>query len=166
MALLSFHKLTIPDSEETIAFRAIDKILKHDTVLKHVVKTYNSYTGDPTDILTPTAAMTPYLQIAPKPMTGRWESEGQHRMPFAVLITCAVQGTNVDQLMNLFGAVRRALWPHDAAKMAAVRSLVASANITKATLTLGGFGVIPVEKGSSVIGGQAHLELLLLISTP
>lgn len=166
MALLSFKKLPLPDSEETIAFRAIDKVLKHDIVLKSIVKTYNSYTGDPLDIITPTAAMTPYVQIAPKPMSGRWESEGQHRLPFAVLITCAVDGTNVDQLMNLFGCVRRALWPKDPAKMASVRAILAHAGITKGTLTMGGYGVIPVEKGSHVIGGQGHLELLLLVSTP
>jgi hypothetical protein len=164
---LSFHKLQLPDAEETIAFRAVDKILKHDIVLKHVLKTYNSFTGSTIDLLTPTPAMCPYVQISPKPMQARWESEGEHRAPLTILILCAVEGSNADNLMNLFGCVRRALWPMDPAKKAEVDAIKnATPVIMKATLSLAGFGVIPLAKGSSVIGAAGHLELLLHVPTP
>jgi hypothetical protein len=152
--------------EETVAFRAIDGILKHDSTLKRVVKQYNSWTGEAQDVFGPTAATCPYLQIAPKPMPGTWESEGQQRLPFSITITCAVNGTNVDQLMNFWGHVRRALWPRDPTHMASVAAITATAHITKGTLAMGAFGVHLPKDGSRMLIAQGALNLLLLISTP
>lgn len=163
---LSYPKLSLPNVEETVAFRAVDGILKHDPTLKRVVKDYNSWTGDASDVFGLTAATCPNLQIAPKPMPGTWESEGQQRLPFSIVITCAVNGTNVDQLMNLWGHVRRALWPHDPARMAAVQAIMATARITKGTLAMGAFGVHMPKDGSRILIGQGALNVLLLISTP
>ena len=138
---LSFPKLALPDVEETIAYRCIDGILRSDPVLKRVVRDYNSWTGEASDVFAPTPATCPNLQIAPRPAGSRWETEGMHSCPFAIAITCAVNGSNVDQLMNLWGHVRRALWPSDPDRMLAIQAKVAAAHIIKPTLTMQGFGV-------------------------
>jgi hypothetical protein len=160
------QKIQLPDVEETIAFNAVDHILKGDPVLKRVVKHYNAWTGDASDLMAPTPALCPFLQIAPRPSGSGWEAEGLHRMPISVGFTVAVNGSDARQLMNLWGFIRRALWPADPARMAAVRTLVATAGITKPTMMMAGFGVQVQKDGARLLIGQGSLNLLLLISTP
>lgn len=162
---LAFPVLKLPDVEETIAFRAVDFVLKHDSHLKRVLKTYNSWTGEPIDTVAPTSGTCAFLQIAPKPLPGQWESEGQQRLPLAIAITCAVNGTSVDQIMNLWGHVRRALWPADPTAYAAVSARMATAKITKATLSLGAYGAHLPKDGGKILVAQGTLNLVLLIPT-
>jgi hypothetical protein len=164
--MLNYPKLSLPDVEETIAFRAVQRILVNDPVLKRVIRTWNTWDGDATDLSQPTPSTCPYLAIAPRPDGSQWEAEGMHSMPFTVGFTVAANGSNVDQITNLWGHVRRALWPRDAARMAVVRGLVVNANITHPTMTLAGYGVQVQDKGARVIVAQGHLRVLLLISTP
>jgi hypothetical protein len=166
MGLLNVPRLALPDAEETIAFRAIEKILALDPTLKRVLRHFHAWRGETDDLLQPTPSTCPHLGIAPRPQASRWEAEGMHSMPFSISLQLAVNGSNVDQLMNLWGAVRRALWPRDAAQMAEVRALVLNAAITKPTMTLGGFGVQVQDKGARVLIAQGSLNVLLLISTP
>lgn len=162
---LAYPVLKLPNVEETVAFRAVDNVLKHDATLKRVLKTYNAWTGEPADVFAPTAGTCPFLQLAPKPLPGVWESEGQQRLPLAIAITCAVNGTNVDQIMNLWGHVRRALWPTDPTAAASVHAKMAAAKITKGTLALGGYGVHMPKDGGRVLIAQGSLNLVLLITT-
>jgi len=164
----SLSRLRLPDVEETLAFRAIDKVLKHDVILHSVVKRYNSYTGSAEDTQMPTVSTCPYLQIVPKPLTSRWECEGQHRMPISVVIRLATQGTDIDDLMNFWGCVRRALWPTNPARRAAVEAIINGAGIVRPTLKLSAFG-IPLkdkDRDSAMLGAVGDLELLLFIDTP
>jgi hypothetical protein len=163
---LSYPVLKLSNVEETVAFRAVDSVLRHDATLKRVLKHYNSWTGDSQDVFPPSPGTCPFLQIAPKPLPGKWESEGEQSLPFAITITCAVNGTNVDQLMNLWGHVRRALWPSDATASTAVHTKMVAARISKGTLGLGGFGVHMPKDGGRVLIAQGSLNILLLIATP
>lgn len=163
---LSYPKLLLPDAEETIAFRAVDSILRTDPTLKRILRDYNAWTGDPSDIAAPVPSTCPNLQIAPKPSSSKWETEGMHAMPFTVAITAAVNGSNCDQLMNLWGAVRRALWPSDAVRALAVRTIVVNAGITKPTMLMNAFGVQIQKDGARVLMAQGSLNLYLLVNTP
>ncbi len=163
---LNFPKLGLPDAAETIAFRAVEKVLRNDPTLRTVLRHFHAWRGEADDILPPTPSTCPHLDIAPRPAASAWEAEGMHRMPFTVGFTLAVNGTRVDELMNLWGAIRRALWPADPAAMQRVREIVTGANITKPTLTLSGFGVQLQDKGARVLIAQGQLTVLLLISTP
>jgi hypothetical protein len=163
---LNYPKLAIPDVEETIAFRAIDSILRADPTIKRVVKSYGSWTGEAGDVFGPTPATCPNLVLAPRPNGSKWETEGQHAMPFAITITAAVNGTNVDQLMNWWGCIRLALWPRDMERMLAIRAKVAEAGITRPTMTMQGFGAILQKDGGRVLVAQGTLNVLLLINTP
>jgi hypothetical protein len=87
-------------------------------------------------------------------------------MPFVIGFTLAVNGSNVDQLTNFWGHVRRALWPADPARMAVVRKIVVDAKITRPTLTLSAFGVQLQDQGARILMAQGQLKVLLLISTP
>ncbi len=163
---LNFPKLDLPDSEETIAFRAVERILRNDPTLKRTLRHFHAWRGEQDDVLFPSPATCPELTIAPRPQASAWEAEGLHKMPFTIGFTLSVNGTNVDQLMNLWGAVRRALWPRDPVQMAAVRQIVVDAHITRPTLTLSGFGVQLQDRGARVLIAQGQLNVLLLVSTP
>ncbi len=163
---LNFPKLELPDCPEVAAFRAVETILRTDPTLHRVTRHFNAWTGDATDTHPPTFARCPYLQISPAPMPSDWEAEGMHKMPMAVGILAVVAGSNRDQLMNYWHAIRRALWPEDPARFAAVRKLVLDAHITRPTLTAGAYGVKVDDKGVRMLVAEGTLQLLLHINTP
>ena len=163
---LSFPKLALPDVEETIAFRCIDSILRNDPILKRVVRDYNAWTGDASDVFSPTPATCPNLQLATRATGAKWETEGQHAMPFTIAITVAVNGSNLDQLLNFWGHVRRALWPKDLDRMNAIRAKIAAAGITKGTMAMNATGFQMQKDGARLLIAQGSLNLFLLIDTP
>ena len=163
---LAYPKIALPDVEETIAFRTVDTILRGDPTLQRVVKCWNSFRGDSTDTMGPTPATCPYLQLAPVAMASKWEAESQHNMPMGVRIAVAVNGSNVDQIMNFWGFIRRALWPGDPERELAIQTLAAQARITRPTLTAQGYVWQVQPDGGRILMGVGTLNLLLLINTP
>jgi len=165
---LAYPKLELPDCHEVIAFRAIETVLKTDPTLKRVTKHFNAWTGDPSDVIGPTFALCPYLQISPAPMPSNWESEGQHSMPMAIGLLCVVAGSNRDQLMNYWATIRHALWPPDtqSERFATVRKLVQDARITRPVLQANAYGVKAEESGVRLLAAEGTLKLTLLVNTP
>jgi hypothetical protein len=89
-----------------------------------------------------------------------------HAMPFNLLIQCAVNGSDVDQIMNMWGFVRRALWPRDPSRELAIQTRIAEAHITRPTMTMQGYGTKLAEGGVRLLAAQGTLNVLLLIDTP
>lgn len=165
MSTLSYPKLHLPDSEETTAFRFIEKVLRNDPDLKRVVKQWVTWTGDAIDVLEPTFASCPYVMLSPGPTATDWETESQHKSPLIITIMAAVAGSNADQLMNLWAAIRRALFPRDEAAYEAVRAASAAAKIVKPTLTLAGYGTGIDESKMRMLIARGSLEMILHITT-
>lgn len=163
---LSYPHLKLPTAPETLAFRAMVTILQSDPLLKATVRAWRVWDGSSEDILDPTFATCPYLMIRPLPSQSQWETEGQHKMPLVTRIDTAVAGSNVDQLLNFWNAVRSALWPKDPARFATVRSIVLAANISRPIMTMCGYGAVLEEKGLRMLLANGKLQLNLLISTP
>jgi hypothetical protein len=168
MALAS-PKLKLPNVAEQLAFRCVDQILRSDPILQTTVKAWRSWRGDPEDILDPTFATCPYLRISPAPGTSRWETEQQHRMPINISIQAAVAGSDADQLMNFWGAIRGALYPNNSisqARLTTVMNMVNAANIAKSQLTMSGYGVMVTNEGLRMLIAKGNLEVILLVFTP
>jgi hypothetical protein len=163
---LAYPKIALPDVEETIAFRTVDTILRGDPTLQRVTKCFNSFRGDSTDVMGPTPATCPYLQIAPQAIASRWEAESMHNMPLGVTISAAVNGSNVDQIMNYWGFVRRALWPSDPERVVSIETLAAQAGTTRPAMTMQGYGSKLLPDGGRILVAVGTLNLLLLINTP
>ncbi len=163
---LSFPKLALPDGPETIAFRAVEKILTSDPTLKRVIRTWNSWNGDVTDALNPTFSTCPYLRISPRPGTSTKVTEDQHQMIMNIGIQIAVAGSNVDQLQNLWNVVRLALWPIDPVRSALVHAIGQASNLRRPVMTQCGYGTKLEEKGLRILLAEGTLEIKLLISTP
>lgn len=159
-------KLSIPDSAETVAFRCIDTILRGSPDIVRVFRTVVSWRGDDIDGEDPTASMCPYLMIVPGGRQSGWVSEGQHEEPMQVGILIAVEGSDADQLMNLWGLIRSTLFPQDLTKMAAVQTATTTAGITCGTLTAPAFSVNAKEADdATLLAAMGTLELYLMIST-
>lgn len=163
---LAYPKLQLPDAPETLAFRTIDRILRADPVLARVVRTWKSWTGDATDNFDPTYATCPFLRIGPSASASSWETEGQHRTPLVVGFQLAVAGTDIDQLINLWGALRSALWPLDPTRGDANKTLTAGVKIVRPQLSMSGYGVNVGKDDEKMLVSSGQLELLLHISTP
>jgi hypothetical protein len=159
--------IKLPDSEETIAYRSIDSILRNDTLLKRVIKTYVTWDGSKLDGQEPTASMCPYLMIVPSSRPSGWQTEGQHAEPMQVGIYAAIVGSDANQIMNLWGAIRLALFPRDLAAQDAIRVKVTDAGITQGEITMPAYTVKVDTNGESgtIMAATGTLELYLLINT-
>lgn len=166
MASLNWPKLDLPAAQEVAAFRAIDRIIRQDPVCKRIFgKNFYSWTGDPLDTNDPTSESCPWIRLSPVPGASSWENVGQHRMPMSVAIELAVSGTRIDELLNLWGVVRAALFPQDLDQLAAVQAIIDTANITKGRMTRAAYAVSKDDKGVKILKATGDVELLLLINT-
>jgi hypothetical protein len=133
MANPSLTQLNVPGlvAPETRVFRAIQSVLAADPTLQsvalkiHAWEDERSALDEPLDTPPPAPADLPLLRMAPASNPARWETEGQHRGTFSVDLTLYVAGTHADDSMNLWHAIRTALYPQDEVRRAAVEATFA-----------------------------------------
>jgi hypothetical protein len=124
MPLKSAPRLQIPDCVETGSFRAIESVLKNDRVLGPLLRHFSALRDEDADFVPPAYALCPYLSLSVSPITSDWITEGQHAGGFSVNFLMAVQGTNIDNLFNFWGVIRRAIFPLDIAEAEKVRAKI------------------------------------------
>lgn len=99
----------LPVSKARKAFRAIDAILREDPTLSAADIRILSLQGDRADFATPATGNMPMIRILP---VDRPDDTAFERMKVAVLgvkIESYVAGSNVDHLLDLWGAISDAL---------------------------------------------------------
>ena len=171
---LNFPVLDLPAAEETLAFRAVETILRDDPALKAVTKLFLSWKGEVEDIWKPSVSTCPFLRITPIAGPSRRETEMEHRMPLDIEIMAAVLGSNSDNITNYWACIRRALFPQNSvAQLNAVLATIAAAQakgamISRAIITDQGYGVVANAKndGDRITWSSGTLELVMLVSTP
>lgn len=155
--------LNLPSSPHRLVYRTVENTLRSDHVLRLVVRTWSTWNGSAIDRTIPTVALCPYLQLAP--MSGPDEFYGPSGMRGTLLIHVglATAGTNADHLLDLYQAIRRALYPADPASRVAIRHALVTAGAfhdDEPMFTQGRFGVALDEDGAFLIGqGQLTLKL-------
>lgn len=165
---LNYPRLSLPDSEETIAFRAVEAALKDDPTLNAVTRLFLAWRGDIEDLWEPTVTTCPFLRISPGGAGSAWATERQHLSPIAITIEAAVVGSDSDQITNYWGAIRRALFPQTTVLGLALEAKLTAAGIAKGTLTEPAFGVVSVGEtsgGPRITLATGRLECKLLITT-
>lgn len=163
---LNAPDLKLPDTEEVTAFRCIDRIIRTDKVLQAVVgRNFYSWTGNNLDDADPTTATLPWVRLSCSGLPMDWATEGQHRSPLMVTVELAVMGTNSDNLVKLWGAVRKALFPREAEARDAVRAAQCAAMVQKITLRLGPTLPKKLGDGTKILYASGAIELLLHINT-
>ncbi len=159
-------KLQLPDCREVLAFRAVCTILRADPTLRRIGIKFVVWDGSTDDLVEPMAAMLPFIEIQPSPNSTGWASESEHRSDVSVDFSLATRGTNADDLLNLWAAVRSALFvdPGDPrrAEIAAVMDSVGAQN---GTLTAQPFQVVSVDSGTKMLYGEGSLKLRINVNT-
>ena len=159
-------KLPIPDCREVLAFRKVVEIIQSDPTLRRLNVTFIVWDGSANDLTNPVAGILPLIELQPSPDGTGWSEADQHRSDVGVDITLAVKGTNADNLLNLWSAVRSALFPDPASsRRATIEAAVASVGIYQGELTRQPFQVVPLDSSTRMLVGEGHLRLRLNVNT-
>lgn len=134
--------LDLPQCSETSLYRAIIALLQNDPNLSRVVKTWVAWTGDRDEAQPPNLNRLPYLAIEPVADPSEVQTLGITEAPLTLAIHLVVDGTNVDDVFNLWDAIRACLFPGDSS----MQQNILQPNAAYALrLTRSGFAVGRVE---------------------
>jgi hypothetical protein len=116
-------KLRLPVAPETAIFRLVDRMLRADETLFRVVKTWRSYQGGPDDRTDLAEGHCPFVRLSTRNGGGeRFFSPSGTEGQIEIVVELGASGSCLDDIHNLWGAVKRALFPTDATARLAFQS--------------------------------------------
>jgi hypothetical protein len=125
--LPSNTKLKLPPANTTLIFRAVDNALRADPVLRSAGVTFRSWQGAAADKQQPSKAQCPWVRLTPGGGPLEWFAASTMEGWLYVDVELWVDGDCTDDLLNLWWAVQRALYPADtAARLAFQRKLTSA----------------------------------------
>ena len=161
-----YERLPIPDCPETLAFRAVVNVIRSDPTLRRLNVTFIVWDGSPNDLTDPVASLLPFIELQPSPNGTGWAEADQHRSDVGVDITIAIKGTNADDLLNLWGVLRSALFPDPAlSQRATVEAAMNSVGVFQGELVRQPFQVVSVDANTRMLVGEGTLKLRMNINT-
>ena len=109
MIFTSQPRLPLLESSHARAYRAIAARLRGNETLRRVVRTWVDWdvAAEPIEI---TESTCPHVTLTPAPLASEWAGEGRHRADLAIEITLHTAGHSVIDVLNLWDAVRFALF--------------------------------------------------------
>ena len=159
--------LNLPTSPRTSVFRALDKILRNDPVLQRTVRpqAFRSWSGNSYDSVDFTLAMAPCLRLTPSNGPEVWKFPDAFVGPLFIKVEMLVAGYDVDDVLNLWWAIEKALYPSDnVAKSANISTLQAAGAYTGlAEFTQPAFDDSPENKFFAAYG-QIKIDVLLQLA--
>lgn len=154
--------LIVPRSDYTTAFRAFVGRVKSGT-LAHAVRTWREWDGRAPADDPVSAGQCPWVRLTPDGGAARRVADegdgtyfGEERL--GILIETWVTGTNVDAAFDLWGVVKDAIFPQDAAARSALDAAWLEAGIADVTLDA---PAVPNEYRDGLIGATGRVTLLL-----
>jgi hypothetical protein len=102
-------KLGLKSQYRAVAFRAIESILRTDPVLTTLPITWRSREGFPDDYPILAPDLFPMIALSPMPVASTLRDEMTTRITFKVAVEVFVQGTCVDDILNLWEAIEDAI---------------------------------------------------------
>lgn len=106
-------KLDLTDCPRTLVFRKVVSLVANDPTIKRVVRptSFRAWTGSPSDAQPFDLTTAPGLRFTPMNGPEAFWSPGSTRGPLFINVELLVAGSNVDDLLNLWWAVVRAIYP-------------------------------------------------------
>src|SRR6185312_4368870 len=123
--------LNLPDSPRKLVFRALVGLLQADPDLKRTIKpaSWFAWSGNPQDAAPPVVqGRCPVAKLTPIALPATAETQAAQNSPFGVGLFVATWGTNLDDLLDLWGAFERAVFTGDGAKSTTIALRSALAN--------------------------------------
>jgi hypothetical protein len=157
-------RLDLPTSPRTSVFRAIVQILRNDPVLSATCRTILAWEGKPTDGQPLTLAMAPALRITPANGPNQWTYPEAFRGDLYLNVEVLVSGYDYDDLLNLWWAVQRAIYPKGQSMAIVLQLQQAGAHSGLCEFTLPVFDPAP-ESNYFHASGQLKITVLEQLST-
>jgi hypothetical protein len=158
---MAVPKLALEPSPHSLAFRGLVRILRADPTLRKVVRTWFVWDGSPDDAMEPCEATCPSLALAPAASADRWLGPSGFTGDLVVNLELLVAGSRVDDALDLYHAVKRAVYPEDDAKRTAVRAALVAAGVVTGEPEFAGDAAPEVLAGASLLGLAARVRLPL-----
>lgn len=119
--------LKLPTDPRTAVWRLLVQTLKADPTLNRTVKTWLCWEEPTKTSLLLTAATSPCIRLTPIPGPQRWYTPDSNIGELQVKVEVDILTWDVDDYLNLQGAIERALYPPDREKELAIeRAFVAA----------------------------------------
>lgn len=139
-------RLSLEDSVETKLYRAFVGVVKADPVVSKVVKTFRDWSDSGTDrVPIGATGQMPSVEFWPSGSRENYATPDTMLAEFYVDVTVQVQGLLIDNALNLWGAILRAVRPKDQAAALAMnrRFKDAGAETGVVKVTRPAFAAIP-----------------------
>lgn len=160
-------QLDLNDSPRTAVFREVETILRADPTLRRVVKCWRSWQGVPGDAqeLSP-AAGGPAVRLTPVGSEEQFQFPDAQTGTLTIGVEAAVAGTCVDDVLNLWWAIERAIYPADQAAKFAIQQAIQQAG-SKTGLCTFSSPSLDMDAGrvNWSIAGQIKTDVLLKLNT-
>jgi hypothetical protein len=158
-------KLKLPDAPETLAFRAVVRVLKTDPTLRGVGLKLRAWEDSDKDLVKPTLDEMPCLILTPNLQASGWWSESQQRTDLLVDLELWMAGTNADDALNLFGAIRGAFWPTSDPARRAVVAAIMDAVCLNGQIQSSSFEPATVNNSARALVARGAIHLINLVDT-
>lgn len=106
--------LDLNTAPRTSVFRKLVSLIKNDATIKRVLSkpvNLRVWDGGTSDTEPFGPAFAPCVRLTPTSGADSWWSPGATRGPLFIQVEMIVQGTNADDMMNLWWAIVRAIYP-------------------------------------------------------
>lgn len=101
-----------PPGVRSQLFRALVRRLRADPTLGRAIAEWRTWEGDGQDASPPGPAL-PFLRLSPQPRGYQRETMGRTTAPTAIRLELYTAGYRVDDLLDLWEAIERVLYPGD-----------------------------------------------------
>lgn len=125
------NNYSLPTSARTAVFRALVGLFRTDANLLRVIPTlgWHVWTGDRND-LSDLESVMPAIRITPLGEPATPQTQTKTGSPLALSIEIATDGTNADDLLDLWGAVETVVFTGDGARTALQAAIAAAQGTT------------------------------------
>ncbi len=164
--------LQIAQDPCTLAFRNFVKILQRNGRLAALIKKnrWNVRSGGTCELKAFGVGECPYIILTPEPGPASWSvmggSTAEHVFDLIIRIETGVEGTNSDDSMNLWGAIREAIFPTSAtAEAVEAKALREAASMSRIEIEQPAWGGEP-DGDVQMIKGVGRVRIKVHIRTP
>ena len=129
--------LKLPESPYASVFRAIEKTLRNDPTLKTAVQptSWRTWEGKPADKQAVPLTGAPGIRLTPDPGADQWWSPDAAVGTLTIHCELFVRGLCIDDVLNLWWAVVRALYPVDQTTKLAIQAALVAAGAETGLVT-------------------------------
>jgi hypothetical protein len=106
-------RVKVQTSPHSLVFRRIDKIIRNDHAIKQAFTTILSWTGSEDDTIAPAVDNCPYLKMSPGETGDKWYGPSSFEAFLTIDFEMGVAGSNAEDALDLYHAIRRAIYPTD-----------------------------------------------------